>query len=406
MQYKHLKQMKQLLTTLICLMLIAACGENKSNKTPSTDNYLHVIDLSKTEFADIKLSELFTNVTPIVLETTDESLMGSITKVVITPEYIIVLDHMIAKALFLFTKDGTFLRKFGRIGNGPGEYANVPDFCYDETTGTIYMLDSRLSRVNLYNIHTGEFLKSIKLKNSGLSRCIYYQAGELYTDLSYFTTESEKYLLNRRNQSTGEIEEAWFDVEKYANNADYTNRNPFRFGNGNSFKFHTFFMNGIMQVEKGKITPFLAFTPEYTLEKKNVQSLDLSNGGRDINEKLPKTNKVFDISNYFEHKDMIFFDFCLGSEMRALIYNQKTKDFKAGNLFNDLMYKENSPNTLHQFVTYGDNGMYAKLGYEMNVLKIFLEKDFISESFKNTAIDLLNLEKDANPVLLYYEFKD
>jgi len=396
--------MKHLFTTLICLMLIASCESNKTSS--STDDYLHVIDLSKTEFADIKLSELFTKVTPIILETTKQSLIGYISKVAITSEYIIVLDHTV-KALFLFAKDGTFVRKFGRIGNGPGEYSHVSDFCYDNTTETIYMLCNN-GMVNLYNIHTGFFLKSIKLNVNGYSRYIYYQDGELYTDLSYFTTESENYLLNRRNQSTGNIEEAWFDVEKYAKNIDYTVRNPFLFGDGNSFKFHTYFMDGIIQVKKGKITPFLAFTPKYTLEKKDVQGLDFSDGaGRNIYETLIKTNKVFNIRTYFEHKDVIFLDFRLGGlAYRTLIYNQKTKDFKAGNVFNDLMYKEINLYSSPQFIACDDNGAYARLAFGMNILKMDLEKGSISENFKSTATDLLNLEEDANPILFYYEFKD
>jgi len=249
--------MKHLFTTLICLMLIVSCERNKTSF--SIDDYLHVIDLNKTEPVELKLSELFANVTPIVLETTQQSLIGKIDKVVVTSEYIIVLDLSIADALFLFTKDGTFLHKFGRVGNGPGEYVSVWDFCYD-TTGTVYMLDAQSSRINLYDIHTGSFLKSIKLNvENGFSRYIYYQAGELYADLSYFENENGRYLLNRINKSTGSIEESWFDLETYSKNVDYIRRNPFFFGDGNSFKFHTFFMDGMMSVEKNKIIPFLAF---------------------------------------------------------------------------------------------------------------------------------------------------
>jgi len=381
--------------------MLTACKENKT--TFSLDDYLYVIDLNKTEFIDIKLSKLFESVTPVVLETTKESLIGFISKVVTTPEYIIVLDNDISDALFLFRKDGTFLHKFGRVGNGPGEYASVYDFCYDSPTGTVYMLDSQSSRVNLYDIHTGSFLKSIKLnREKGLSRHIYCHIEELYTDLSYFP-EGNGYLLNRRNQLTGEIEEAWFDVKKYAKNIDRFTNNPFLFGDGSSFKFHTRFMDGIMLVEKGKITPFLTFTPEYTLTEKEVQSLDLESSN--YYEELYKMNKVYDIFNYFEHKDLLFLQFYLSGGARTIIYNQKTKDFKCVNmLFNDLIYKDIDHFTFTKFVTCDDNGMYAWLdGYD---LKNGLKKDIINENFKSKATDLFNLEEDANPILLYYEFKD
>jgi len=40
------------------------------------------------------------------------------------------------------------------------------------------------------------------------------------------------------------------------------------------------------------------------------------------------------------------------------------------------------------------------------IFNYILEKDLINENFKSSAIELANLEEDANPFLLYYEFKD
>jgi len=405
--------MKQLSTILICLMLITACTRNKTSETAeaafSIDDYLHVVDLNKNRPTNIKLSELFASATPIILETTQQSLIGAISKAIITPEYIIVLDKSIAKALFLFKKDGTFLHKFGRVGNGSGEYSRISDFCYDETTGTIYMFTQR-GRINLYNIHTGDFLKSIQLiSNNGISRHIYYHAGELYVDLSDFSNKNEKrYLLNRINQSTGKVEEAWLDLEIYAKNIDYINNDSFLFGDENSFKFHTFFMDGIILFEQGKITPFLAFTPEYTLNSNDLQGMSLENIGSSTILELYKIDKVINISTYVEHKDLLFMQFKWGGiEDYTFIYNQKTKDFKIGSIFDDFIFKTYQRFFTHLFVAHDDNGMYIKFEYnQMNNLRNFLKNDQISDNFKGTATDLVNLEEDANPVLLYYKFKD
>ena len=105
--------MKHIFTILISLMFITLC---EGQKAPSVADYLHVIDLDKAKPEIVNMSEVFANITPIALETTKESLLGMINKVVVTPEHFIVLDGAIAKALFLFKKDGTFVRKFGRVG--------------------------------------------------------------------------------------------------------------------------------------------------------------------------------------------------------------------------------------------------------------------------------------------------
>jgi len=403
-------------------MLVTACERNTKNKTPfSTDDYLHVIDLNKTA-PEIPLSEVFASVTPIVLETTRESLIGRINKIIATPEYLIVLDKSIANALFLFKRDGTFVHKFGRIGGGPGEYSKISNFCYDKATGTIYMLDFQTNRVNLYDIYTASFLKSIQLQNNykGYSRFIYYHGGELYTDLESFPGPVE-HLLYRRNQTTGEIEETWFDIETYSKNIDYAGWNLFLFGDENSFKFHTYFMDGIMQVEKDKITPFLAFTPEYTIDKGDLKDLDLKSDGDtpvdiEIYSHMLKHNKVHEIGPYFEYKDLIFMGFCFGAYPKALIYNKKTKDSKYVHYMfeNDLLYKEVNKDKnsefsqyLSTFIAQDDNGLYAiQDGQTVDNLKKLLKHDRITENFKNAAIELANLEEDANPFLLYYEFKD
>jgi len=122
--------MKYLITTLICLMLVAVC---EGQKTPLYTNYSHVIDLDKT-VPEIPLSEVFESITPIVLETTKESLIGaSIGKVIATPEYLIVQDF---QSLFLFKRDGSFVHNFGEV--------NVSDFCYDNTKGTVYVLTCQM----------------------------------------------------------------------------------------------------------------------------------------------------------------------------------------------------------------------------------------------------------------------
>jgi len=411
--------MKPLFTTLVCLLLITACGDNKSKKTTfSTDDYLHVIDLNKTA-PEIKFSEVFASITPIVLETTKNSLIGYIDKIIATPEYIIVHDYSIANALFLFKKDGTFLHKFGRMGNGPGEYTNIADFCYDKATGTIYMLCFN-DRINLYDIHTGSFLKSIKLQNNnGSGRKIYYQDGELYVVLGHFTNEGG-YLLNRINQTTGKVEEAWFDFETHSKNVDYNFLDPFLFGDDKSFKFCNALMDGIILFEKGKITPFLTFPPEYIFTKDDFKALEPN---AHIGHYLTKFHKLRGVSIYYERKDFIFL-ICMMPMPTKLIYDKGTKDFKYvgeyGQLGDDLMYKKyirsrSDPTnkneikqTFSSFIASDDNGLYAVHSESQSPknMRMLLEGDYISDYFKSAATKLANLEEDVNPFLFYYEFKD
>ena len=45
---------------------------------------------------------------------------------------IYILDKELAKGVFIYSKDGEFIRRVGSIGRGPGEYGGVSDFDFDD----------------------------------------------------------------------------------------------------------------------------------------------------------------------------------------------------------------------------------------------------------------------------------
>ena len=166
--------------------------------------------------------------------------------------------------------------------------------------------------VNLYNIHTGKLLKTIQLKvNDSFDPNIYCSNGELYAGSHNITTDKQygQYTLNKINQKTGDVGEAWFDFE-----VDFTHVNPIFFSDGKSFRSFPRFVDGIVSIEKGtgKITPLLSFTPKYTLNSEDVKDISTSRSMgnfrvRDTDwDKIKKTNKVYGIGSYFECKDLIF----------------------------------------------------------------------------------------------------
>lgn len=107
-----------------------------------------------------------------------------------------------------FSKEGKFVRSFGRGGNGPGElsaYANSLKFLED---GRLYVIDNYQRRISVFNT-TGEFLESFKTNASYDD--IYLCKGTFY--LSNFVL-SEKHRpikimsqLNGRGLEVGKIYE-------------------------------------------------------------------------------------------------------------------------------------------------------------------------------------------------------
>lgn len=107
---------------ILFLILLNNTGCNRSHES----NILEIdVNFSKN---DNLPNEVISGVDYIPLETNDESLIGRISKILVTDERIYILDAMMSRALFVFDNHGNFLFKIKRIGKGPGEYTELNDF--------------------------------------------------------------------------------------------------------------------------------------------------------------------------------------------------------------------------------------------------------------------------------------
>lgn len=85
---------------------------------------------------------------PIVLETTDDCLIGKISKIAYSNDTIIIADEQ-TNSVFIFDGNGKFITKIHRVGRGPEEYLELTDvFVCDHH---ILVLDYEQSKVCCYN---------------------------------------------------------------------------------------------------------------------------------------------------------------------------------------------------------------------------------------------------------------
>lgn len=143
-----------------CMLVLAfvSCGERK----PTSCDAVH-IDLSSSVSDSLSVSDWIEPLQIIALETTEESLLGSVDKLVECNGRYYVLDRM-RKCILVFAENGKYLRRVGRVGQGPGEYSDLYDFVVDVNTGHLYLL-TEASVVYAYN-GDGCFLWKKKISNS------------------------------------------------------------------------------------------------------------------------------------------------------------------------------------------------------------------------------------------------
>ncbi|CAM2006429.1 6-bladed beta-propeller [Acanthopleuribacter pedis] len=140
---------------LVILACVVSCQSNSppqlsSESTPSYEK-LHFQHLDAQTLEDI-----FNIQKAIKLETHEHALIGRINKVKIAEKTrnIVVGDYYSSSAIFIFDKDGAFIRRVGQKGPGPGEYRQLTDFSINEKEELFLLAD----RTVLKYSPTGKFI--------------------------------------------------------------------------------------------------------------------------------------------------------------------------------------------------------------------------------------------------------
>ena len=131
------KRMMKVLWYINLFILVLAFGSCKEQK--SVPDGCIRFDLSESLSDTLNVQDRIYPLELIALETTEESLLGSVDKLIEAYGRYYVLDHM-RKCVLVFDSTGKFLHSVGRVGQGPGEYSDLSDFIVDEKTGFLYLL--------------------------------------------------------------------------------------------------------------------------------------------------------------------------------------------------------------------------------------------------------------------------
>lgn len=135
--------------------------------TKGGENIVHwgdilVGDLPEVEYVAYNDEAYIDSCRYIALETTDESLIGSIGHLVVYREEFYLFDKTV-KQILRFGKDGKFLCRYGRKGGGPGEYATLSSFYVDTYRGEVGLFDPMSYRVHRYRID-GEYIEAVQIR--------------------------------------------------------------------------------------------------------------------------------------------------------------------------------------------------------------------------------------------------
>lgn len=166
-----LNELKTLSAILILIVLVPSCRKGRQ-KAATNAEIVAKVEVSESDKGfDVCQMADFEKVIP--LETVGDALIGEIDKLEMDDSHIVILDKRM-RTVWLFGIDGKFIRKIGRLGNGPKEYVSLDDMCFDKENGTVWIWD-RVKQVMLEYDLTGELLKEVA---TGFSSNVFAKTNE------------------------------------------------------------------------------------------------------------------------------------------------------------------------------------------------------------------------------------
>lgn len=145
------------------IIIICSCGK----KTSIEKEKIYQIAVDPHEYLELNFSDFFDTTLIVPLEVTANSLIGEVSKVITTEEYVYVLDRTVAESLFVFNYQGQLLHFFSGTGGGPGEFIRVSNFYLSKDEETIFITDHSLAKIVAFDFN-GNFLfeKKFDLRES------------------------------------------------------------------------------------------------------------------------------------------------------------------------------------------------------------------------------------------------
>jgi len=123
-----------------------------------------------TSKGKLVLGDLIESMEYIPLETKNNCLIGKISYFDISKNYILIFCSQ-TKAVYLFRRDGRFVRRIGSTGQGPEEYLSLNGVFIDETKNELILCS--FNKHLFFNL-SGKFLRMISHQITQTPLWMYY----------------------------------------------------------------------------------------------------------------------------------------------------------------------------------------------------------------------------------------
>jgi hypothetical protein len=348
---------------------------------------------------ELSFGELVESVNYIPLQTTKESLIGEITKLICVENYYFILDQYTSRNVFIFANDGTFIKKLP-TGQGPQDIFRPQDIAVDEDLEHL-IVDNRTGFS--YFDYQGNFVKREQLP-------FYFRNFRVTADGYIFVSVPGIYNVHLEESSKMQvlITDKNFRIISaglpfhYSKSLIYSAYdNTSTFAGIVNFAFN--FSDKIY-----RYVDMLTVKEKYHLDfsRKKLPDRYLEMSEDEVSQALKNNDYYFFMGDYIENETHEFFMLNNHSSKsrKTLIFRDKASGQMKGG--NSILSDINVPLMSFPYASYKDEFISA---FDANGLQDRIASLKNDEEYKllNERVEELfgHLDNDANPIIIRYKLK-
>jgi hypothetical protein len=384
-----------------------SCAENKKAQV-SDIPVLKVSDLKAVENPKLDDTSYFDKVEFIILETTDESILGEISQIEVFENHIYILDRK-GKSLKKFDLAGKYLHDIGRVGLGTEEYIAVSSFYINPNLKTINIYDPMKRSILQYDF-SGKYIKTTKSSNFDLTfaaKLSFIDDNEIFCfSNSNWMANCEFAILNEKLE--GEcIYEYPVKTDKQISSAIITH--PYTVRNG-EIHYVLMFSDTVYSYSNNEISKLLLIeSGKPALDPEQLSQIASENDNvlsATIIAKACKKGYTTGLKSFFESDSYICCDFYIFTDyapMAAILWNKTT---------NKGVYLSKYLNVSPCFgsISYCFDNTFVRIwdGQQIANFKEYVGTLYKKEQFPAKVWEILDNynEDDDNPILIFFTMKN
>lgn len=343
---------------------------------------------------EFNLEELIKEIKVVPLETTDESLLDDIYKIIVTDSNIYIHDRLKGGGVAIFDQNGRFIKRLSH-GQGPGEIYRLYDVSYDSEKRELVLYQHPFL---LFYTSNGKFIEQKRLPFG-------FYNFHVIPDGYVFKT-----LHPGGNQHLGKFK----DYTLLVTDKNFKLKSaalPFYFGHISYIGYNYLYNNYTFNVTQNLVDTIYQYTSttnqldsKFVLNFKDKKLPDkfLEGSTQEFEDAIKNNNYYFFLGEYLEteHQDAFFLKNSHTGFKTVIYRDKKSKKLTGGT---HAIYDSEKQIPSIGFPTASYRNYFISRHYHSSSDSLLFNSMFLSEKEKKI---IANMKEDDNPLLIFFELMD